>query len=95
MKTDKNLILKLQHLARLALSEAAQIKLQSDLDNILKMVEKMNELDTKGLTPLIYMSEEVNLPLRQDFVANQLSTEAGVKSAPQVIDNFFTIEKVK
>jgi len=45
MQVDKTLISKLEKLARLKLSSAESTKIQGDLNNILQMVSKLEELD--------------------------------------------------
>jgi aspartyl-tRNA(Asn)/glutamyl-tRNA(Gln) amidotransferase subunit C len=49
MQVDRPLILKLENLARLELSEAEREQLTGDLNKILAMVEKLEELDTSNV----------------------------------------------
>lgn len=93
MKVDKALISKLEELARLELSEAEEARLQTDLENILEMVEKLQELDTQNVAPLIYISEEVNV-LRPDVVQHQINREKALANAPDHTDEFFKVPKV-
>ena len=93
MKIDKELILKLEHLARLQLSEEERKSMIGDLNNILKMVEKLNEVDTDGVEPMIHMSEAVN-GFREDEIKNQLTKEDALKNAPQTDGEFFQVPKV-
>ena len=93
MQIDKELILKLETLARLELSEAERDKLQSSLNDILKMVEKLDELNTEGVEPLIYINEDVNV-LRDDIVKNELSREDALSNAPSQNGVFFKVPKV-
>ena len=93
MKIDKTLISKLEKLSRLELSEEEQIAIQQDLNEILVMVEKLNELDTSGVEPLIYISTEENV-LRADEIKNQLPREQALKNAPQQDGEYFLVPKV-
>ncbi len=93
MQIDKNLILKLETLARLELSDAERDKLQGSLNDILKMVEKLDELDTEGVEPLVYINEDVNV-LREDIVKNELSREDALSNAPAQNGVFFKVPKV-
>ncbi|MDX1940305.1 MAG: Asp-tRNA(Asn)/Glu-tRNA(Gln) amidotransferase subunit GatC, partial [Saprospiraceae bacterium] len=68
MTIDEQLISRLENLARLELSEEERIRLMKDLNDILKMVEKMDELDTENVVPLIYINEETQA-LREDEIA--------------------------
>ena len=93
MKADRNLILKLENLARLELTEVEREKLQGSLSDILTMVEKLEELNTEGVEPLVYINEEVSI-LREDIVKNQLSQSDALKNAPDHNKAHFKVPKV-
>ncbi|MEZ5043558.1 MAG: Asp-tRNA(Asn)/Glu-tRNA(Gln) amidotransferase subunit GatC [Saprospiraceae bacterium] len=93
MNVDEKLISRLAHLARLELSGAEREKIQKDLNNILGMVEKLNELDTASVEPLVYVSEQQNV-LREDVVQNQLARERGLQNAPKQNGDYFVVPKV-
>lgn len=93
MQVDRNLILKLENLARLELTEGEREKLQGSLTDILKMVDQLNELDTEGVEPLVYINEDVNV-LREDIVKNQLSQKDALLNAPDHNATYFKVPKV-
>lgn len=93
MKIDKQLISKLEHLARLELSEEEAGRLADDLNRILEMVEKLQELDTSETAPLVYINEDVNV-LREDKVEGQVSREEALRNAPDHDDEHFRAPKV-
>lgn len=93
MQIDKQLILRLEHLARLELSEEERARMTGDLNDILAMVEKLMELDTENVEPLVYINEEVNV-LRSDEVKHQLGRDAALANAPDRNEAFFKVPKV-
>jgi aspartyl-tRNA(Asn)/glutamyl-tRNA(Gln) amidotransferase subunit C len=93
MTVDNALILKLEKLSRLQLSDNERLAIQKDLGNILTMVDKLNELDTDGVEPLVYISEEENI-LREDVIRNQVSREEALKNAPNQDGAFFRVPKM-
>ena len=93
MKADRNLILKLENLSRLELTDTEREKLQGSLSDILTMVEKLEELNTEGVEPLVYINEEVTI-LREDIVKNQLSQSDALKNAPDHNKTHFKVPKV-
>ncbi|GJM33205.1 MAG: aspartyl/glutamyl-tRNA(Asn/Gln) amidotransferase subunit C [Saprospiraceae bacterium] len=93
MKIDKALISRLEHLARLELSDEERETILSDLNEILEMVEKLQELDTDDVTPLVYVNEDVNV-WREDVVKDQVSQEAALSNAPASDGAFFQVPKV-
>ena len=93
MQVDKTLISKLEKLARLKLSSAESTKIQGDLNNILQMVSKLEELDLDNVEPLIYITEEVNV-LREDEIKNQVDRAAALSNAPDKNEKHFKVPKV-
>lgn len=93
MQVDKKLISKLEKLARLKLSATESTKIQGDLNNILQMVSKLEELDLDNVEPLIYITEEVNV-LREDEIKNQVDREAALSNAPDRNEEHFKVPKV-
>ena len=93
MNIDEKLISRLEHLARLELSGEEREKIRKDLNNILEMVEKLNELDTDKVDPLVYVSEEVDV-LRKDHIQHQIDREDGLRNAPKRKGDYFEVPKV-
>ena len=57
------------------------------------MIEKLEELDTSGIDPLIYINEEVN-KLREDSIQNQVSLNEALSNAPDHDGTYFKVPKV-
>ena len=93
MKIDKNLILKLEDLSRLKLSDEERESMVSNLSDMLKLVEKLKELPTDNVEPLIYVNGETNI-WRNDESETLISTEMAVKNAPEAQENFFSVPRV-
>lgn len=93
MNIDRVLISRLEHLARLELSEEEREQLRADLNNILAMVEKLQELDTSQEEPLVYVNEEARV-LRPDQVQGQVSPREALQNAPDHDESFFRVPKV-
>lgn len=93
MRLDKQLISRLEKLARLQLGDAEREKLTDDLQRIVDMVDKLRELDTSGVEPLVYLNEGAS-PLRPDEVGQQCTTEEALQNAPKHDNRFFRVPKV-
>jgi aspartyl-tRNA(Asn)/glutamyl-tRNA(Gln) amidotransferase subunit C len=65
----------------------------NDLQQMIGFVEKLNELNLEGVSPLLHMSESVNV-LREDEVKGSVSREEAMKNAPQHNEEFFMVPKV-
>ena len=75
MKIDRALLDKIAHLSRLEFDEKDAEKVMKDMSEIVDWVEKLNEVNTDGIEPLIYISEEYNV-LREDEVHQEISQKA-------------------
>jgi aspartyl-tRNA(Asn)/glutamyl-tRNA(Gln) amidotransferase subunit C len=93
MEVTKELVEKLAHLARLNFTEDEKTGIREDLSKMIDFVDKLNEVDTTGVEPLIHMSREVNI-LREDKVSGSVSRESALKNAPATTGEFFTVPKV-
>lgn len=93
MKIDNNLILKLENLSRLKLSVDERVSMISNLSDMLKLVEKLEELPTDNVEPLIYINGETNI-WRNDASETLISAEMAVKNAPEAQENFFSVPRV-
>ncbi len=81
MEVTNELIDKLAHLARLKFDDDSRESMKSDFKKMLRFVEKLNELDTGEVEPLVYMNHETNV-LRKDEVRMEISQSDALKNAP-------------
>lgn len=93
MQVDDQLISRLEHLSRLQLSATERKVIQTDLKNILTMVEKLQEVEVENVEPLVYVNAGENR-LRKDEISNQVSREAALRNAPSENGTFFRVPKV-
>ncbi|HEY8930776.1 MAG TPA: Asp-tRNA(Asn)/Glu-tRNA(Gln) amidotransferase subunit GatC [Mucilaginibacter sp.] len=93
MTIDKETVDKIAHLARLELSETETQDMIKDMSKILDFMAKLNEIDTTGVEPLVYMTDEVNV-LREDVVKQQITHEEALLNAPKQDGEYFLVAKV-
>ena len=92
MSIDKETIKKIAHLARLEFNEKEADKMSDNFNKILTWMDKLNEVNTDKVEPLIHMSEEVNV-LREDIVNNSLKHEEALFNAPKKDSDYFRVPK--
>ena len=92
MQIDYNTIDRVAHLARLRFDEAERTKLVGEMNKILSFCEKLNELNTDGVEPLIYLTDEVNT-LREDVAKTEITKEEALKNAPKKNTDYFKVPK--
>ena len=93
MKIDTETVDKIAHLARLEFEKESKAQIINDMNNMLSFIEKLNELDTTNVEPLIYMSKEVNV-LREDDVRHDITQQEALKNAPKKDSDYFKVPKV-
>jgi aspartyl-tRNA(Asn)/glutamyl-tRNA(Gln) amidotransferase subunit C len=93
MTIDKETVDKIAHLARLELSAEETKEMITDMSKILDFMAKLNEIDTSGVEPLVYMTNEVNV-LREDIVKHEVTHDEALQNAPKHGDDYFLVAKV-
>jgi len=93
MKIDDKLIQDLSKLAKLEFDEKSSIEMQEDLKKIIGFVDKLSEIDTSNIEPLIYLSEEKNV-LREDKIGEMLSQTEALSNAPKKDSDYILVPKV-
>jgi aspartyl-tRNA(Asn)/glutamyl-tRNA(Gln) amidotransferase subunit C len=93
MIVNDELVDQLAHLARLEFKPEEKEGIKEDLQKMIAFIEKLNEVDTTGVKPLLFMSDEINV-LREDKVEGSVSREEALKNAPVKDDQFFKVPKV-
>ena len=68
-------------------------EIKSDLEKMIGFVDKLKELDTTGVTPLLHMSANLDV-LRKDVPGNMLDRGEALKNAPQHDGVYFKVPKV-
>ena len=93
MTIDKATVEKVAHLARLELAEDEKEKMIEDMSKILGFMAKLNEIDTSGIEPLVYMTNEINV-VREDVVKQEITHEEALLNAPKHDKDYFLVAKV-
>jgi len=93
MNVNDEIVDKIANLARLEFNSEEKEKIKNDLQQMIGFIDKLNELDTTGVEPLLHMSENINV-LREDEVSGTISREEAFKNAPLHDEQFFKVPKV-
>jgi aspartyl-tRNA(Asn)/glutamyl-tRNA(Gln) amidotransferase subunit C len=92
MNIDRATVDRVANLARLSFTEAEKEKLQAEMSKIVSFFDKLNELDTDDVEPLIFLSEEINA-FREDNAFTEITKEQALKNAPQKDSDYFKVPK--
>lgn len=93
MALTREEVLNVAKLSRLEFTEEEIAKFQVDLNNILKYVDELSEVDTDGVVPMVQANHLGNR-FREDEVKPSLTQEESMKNSPVKIDGMLVVPKV-
>lgn len=94
MEVSAELIDKLARLSRLSFAnETEKEKIRLDLSRILQFVDQLNEVNTEGIEPLIFINEDINV-LCEDEVIQLITRTDALKNATVKNDEYFLVPSV-
>lgn len=93
MKLSSQEVEYVAHLARLEITDKEKDKFTAQLNDILLYIDKLNELDTKGVEPMSHAIGVTNA-FREDNIVDSIGTEKSLANAPNARGEFFRVPKV-
>jgi len=93
MEINNETISRLADLAKLEFDEKSGASIKEDLTRILTFVEKLQQVNTDGVEPLIYMNEDVNV-LRPDEEGDTVTQQQALSNAPMADSDYFKVPRV-
>lgn len=91
-KIDDEMLDYVSILAKLELKPEEREAARSDMERMLDYVDKLNELDTEGVEPLVQVIEMQNV-FRDDEITNGDDREAMLKNAPAAKDGQYMVPR--
>ncbi len=93
MKITDETVEHIANLARLEFEGDEKTRIKEDLENIITFMEKLQEVNTDNVDPLVFMTNEKNR-LRDDVAEVTISHEEALKNAQKKDSDYFRIPKV-
>jgi aspartyl-tRNA(Asn)/glutamyl-tRNA(Gln) amidotransferase subunit C len=93
MKITEEVVDHIAHLSKLEFVGDQKKAIIEDMQNIIAFMDKLSEVPTDNVEPLIFMSDEVNR-LRDDVPEVTVSQDEALKNAPKRDSDYFRIPKV-
>jgi aspartyl-tRNA(Asn)/glutamyl-tRNA(Gln) amidotransferase subunit C len=89
-----NDVKKLASLSALQVSDDEAVKLQSELENILKFVEQLDAVETNGVEPTYQVTGLRNVWREDEIIDYGLDRDALLKNAPNKQDGQIKVKRV-
>ena len=80
-------------LAQLTVDDAAKERLVHELGDILAYMEKLNELDTSNVEPMMHALKMTNV-FREDEVRPSLDRDTALMNAPKTDGEYFLVPRI-
>ena len=93
MQVTDDMIDNLASLSRLRFNEQEKTEIKKDLQRMISFVEKLNEVNTTGIEPLLHMTNATNV-YREDQEQGAMSKTEALQNAPVADENYFKVPKV-
>ena len=90
MEMDLSRVVKL---ARIELTPEEERRLAPQLSEVLKYIEKLNELDVSGVEPTAHATPLSNV-MREDEPRASLSQQDALRNAPKAANGLFVVPKI-
>jgi len=81
------------HLSRLELTEREKDRFADQLGDILAYMDKLNELDTEGVPPMVHGIGGFE-PVRPDAVGESLPRREALRNAPESAEGCFKVPRI-
>ncbi len=93
MSIDKQTVLKVANLARIAVTDEDAEATAKKLSAIIGFIEQLSEVDTDNVEPLANVAN-IDLRLRKDEVTDGDCQDKVLANAPESLQGFFVVPKV-
>jgi aspartyl-tRNA(Asn)/glutamyl-tRNA(Gln) amidotransferase subunit C len=93
MSVDRATVRRIARLARLAITEQEEGRLEHELSGILDWVAQLDEVDTAAVPPMTRIAA-MTMKMRKDEVTDGFCAADILKNAPQVDDSYFVVPKI-
>ena len=80
-------------LAHLQLDDELKARLIKEMGEILDYMDKLNELDTEGVVPMMHVLDMTNV-YREDVATPSLDRETALKNAPKTDGAYFLVPRI-
>lgn len=93
MSLDQETVKRIATLARLKLNPERVGPMQQDLNNILRFIDQLNEVDTSCTEEMVSGNQTI-MPFRPDQVTDGNCVDKILANAPEMTCNMFVVPKV-
>lgn len=84
---------RIAELAHIDIDQAQAVRMQGELNDIFKMIERIQAVDTTQVEPMMHPHDDVQR-LREDCVVFGNTRDENMKNAPEAYEGLFLVPQV-
>ncbi|MEE1516202.1 MAG: Asp-tRNA(Asn)/Glu-tRNA(Gln) amidotransferase subunit GatC [Lachnospiraceae bacterium] len=92
-KIDDIMMNRIENLSKLSLTEEERVKAMDEMDKLINYIDKISELNTDGVEPLVNVLPISNVLREDEVVINEDAEEKTIANGPAIKDNMFVVPK--
>lgn len=92
-KIDDFMMNRIENLSKLSLTEEERVKAMDEMEKLIDYVNKISELDTEGVEPLVNVLSISNVLRDDEVVKSDDAVEKTIANGPVIKDNMFVVPK--
>ncbi|MES2629588.1 MAG: Asp-tRNA(Asn)/Glu-tRNA(Gln) amidotransferase subunit GatC [Bacteroidota bacterium] len=93
MEVTDAMVKRIAELAKLEFNETELGEIKQDLARMIDFVGQLDEVDTSGVEPLIFINEDTNV-WREDVPHQDITQSQALSNAPKKDSDYFKVPKV-
>lgn len=92
-KIDDTIMNRIENLSKLSLTDEERVKAMNEMEKLINYVDKISELNTDGVEPLVNVLPISNVLREDEVVIYEDAVEKTIANSPAIKDNMFVVPK--
>lgn len=92
-KIDDTIMNRIENLSKLSLTDEERVKAMDEMEKLINYVDKISELNTDGVEPLVNVLPISNVLREDEVVINDDAVDRTIANGPAIKDNMFVVPK--
>lgn len=92
-KIDDTIMNRIENLSKLSLTDEERVKAMDEMEKLINYVDKISELNTDGVEPLVNVLSISNVLREDEIIINDDAVDRTIANGPMTKDNMFVVPK--
>lgn len=92
-KIDDTIMNRIENLSKISLTDEERVKAMDEMEKLINYVDKISELNTDGVEPLVNVLPISNVLREDEIIINDDAVDRTIANGPMTKDNMFVVPK--